>query len=107
MSRRSSWEIRSIDIGRNARVAVHVSAAAGRGQDHAALAAVGRGPLLDGRRYVDRWDRRRRPGRRAGPGRADRSAAQRLEDLRDLALVEGLPLEEFDDEAVQDVAVLL
>src|SRR3954451_12855900 len=95
----------------HARVAVDVPTRTGRGEHDGALRSVGDRAV--GRRLTDllgdpdRWDARGPGGRGAGPRGAHRAAAQRLEDLGDLGLVEGLPLHQGEHEGVQDVAVLL
>ncbi len=70
-------------------------------------ASSGALPLAAALGHLDRRDRRRRAIGRAGPRRADRAAPQRLEDLRDLGLVERLALHQREHQGVEDVAVLL
>ncbi len=100
---------------------MHVATGSGRGDHHATLLRVGSGaePLTPGAEAVDgragadllgdldRGDRRRTPVGRAGPRRPLGAAAQRHEDLGDLLLVEGLLVEQLEDQRVEDVAVLL
>src|SRR4029079_6033410 len=91
---------------------VEVTARAGRGQDRARVltradlraGAVRGDPVPDPLRDLDRRDRRRVALRGAGARRPLGAAAQRLEDLGDLRLVEGLLVEELEHQRVQDVA---
>src|SRR5262245_49468107 len=96
---------------RSDRAAVHV-AARSRGREDAAGVrlgprAVDLGAVADLLRDLDRRDLGRVAVGRAGPGRARRALAQRLEDRRDLLLIERLLVHQLEDEGVEDVAVLL
>ena len=64
--------------------------------------AVGPGPVADLLRDLDRRHVRGAAGLGAGPRGAGRAHPQRLEDARDLLLVQGLLVEELEHEGVED-----
>src|SRR4051794_22079827 len=94
-----------------ARVAVDVATRTGRGEYDRALGLVGdsavRCRLTDLLGDPHGRDARGLAVRGPGPCGAHRASAQRLEDLGDLGLVEGLALHQGEHEGVQDVSVLL
>src|SRR3954449_11552756 len=108
---RGSWLIRStatsVAIARtDGGTAVDVASTTWRGQDHRTLGLVRGVTVRGGLGPRPRRDVRRLAGRGPGPGRPSRAATQRPEDLRDLRLVERLPVEEGRDEVVEHVTVL-
>ncbi|CAM4039424.1 hypothetical protein NOMA109596_19235 [Nocardioides marinus] len=93
---------------------MHVAARTRGRDDRTGLGGLGRrggtvdlGPVTDLLGDLDRRHGRRTAGLRAGPRGAGRAHPQRLEDARDLLLVEGLLVEELQHQGVEDVAVLL
>src|SRR3954451_9681462 len=108
---RGSWLIRStatsVAIARtDGGTAVDVASTTWRAQDHRTLGLVRAVTVRGGLGHRDRRDVRRLAGRGPGPGRPSRAATQRPEDLRDLRLVQRLPVEQGGDQAVEHVTVL-